>query len=115
MIDKLKTNYAIWHVNQVRIPTFNYSLLVRKNIIFYGKVQKVGFRLEIYCLAKRLGLTGVVENLEDGNVEATLQGSEVEIDFLIKKMIRLKRARVKDVKVEYIPKELMEEGFKIIK
>lgn len=112
---QLKTNYVIWHVNQIRIPTFNYSMLVRKKVIFYGKVQKIGFRLELCCLAKRLGLTGVVENLESGNVEAILQGSEVEIDFLIKRMIRLKRARIKDVKVEYVPEELMEEGFKVIK
>lgn len=115
MIKTLKNNYVMWHVQQIKIPTFATGAIVRKKVIFYGKVQKIGFRLETSCLAKRLGLTGKVKNREDGSVEAVLQGTDDQIDFLIKQMIRLKRARVKEVAVEYMKEKCTEKNFEILR
>ena len=42
--------------------------------MFYGEVQFVGFRFTASRLAKKLGLTGFVENLPDGSVIAEAQG-----------------------------------------
>lgn len=111
MIKKLKNKYVIWHVNQIKIPVFPLKETVRNKVVFFGKVQNIGFRLETSSLAKRIGLTGKVENREDGSVEAILQGTEIEIDFLIKQMIRLKRANVKRVTVEYMDGKELEESF----
>lgn len=54
----------------------------RYHIIFKGRVQGVGFRFQVKMLADRIGLTGSVRNLYDGNVEVYIQGNETEIlDF----------------------------------
>ena len=48
--------------------------LVRKHIIFKGRVQGVGFRYFCYTEANKMNLTGYVRNLYDGNVEMEVQG-----------------------------------------
>lgn len=57
--------------------------MVRKHIIFWGRVQDVGFRYYSVHKAKQLGLVGWVRNLDDGSVEMEVQGREEEIDQLI--------------------------------
>lgn len=56
---------------------------IRKHIIFSGRVQGVGFRWHSKSFANSAGLTGWVQNLEDGTVEMEVQGSEERIDRLI--------------------------------
>ena len=56
---------------------------IRKHIIFYGRVQGVGFRYYAVNKANQLGLTGWVRNLPDGTVEMEVQGNEQSIDELI--------------------------------
>ena len=50
------------------------SGMIRKHILFYGRVQGVGFRYHATYKASLLGLTGWVRNLEDGSVEMEVQG-----------------------------------------
>lgn len=56
---------------------------IRKQIVFYGRVQGVGFRYYAVNKANQLGLTGWVKNLPDGTVEMEVQGEEPLIDQLI--------------------------------
>ncbi len=56
---------------------------IRKYILFYGRVQGVGFRYYAVNKANQLGLTGWVRNLPDGTVEMEVQGEEPLIDELI--------------------------------
>lgn len=49
---------------------------IRKRIVFYGRVQGVGFRYTAKCLAQSIGLTGWVENEYDGTVLMEVQGRE---------------------------------------
>lgn len=56
---------------------------IRKHIIFYGRVQGVGFRYYAVNKANQLGLTGWVRNLPDETVEMEVQGYEEQIDELI--------------------------------
>ena len=60
------------------------NTVIRKHIIFYGRVQDVGFRYYSIHKAKQLGLVGWVKNLDDGSVEMEVQGREPEIDQLIR-------------------------------
>ena len=60
------------------------NTVIRKHIIFYGRVQDVGFRYYSIHKAKQLGLVGWVKNLDDGSVEMEVQGRESEIDQLIR-------------------------------
>ena len=48
-----------------------------------GKVQGVGFRMSTVRQAHSLGVTGWVRNLDDGSVEALLQGPHDRIDKLL--------------------------------
>ena len=111
---KLRNKYVIWHANRVKIPKFTSSIIVRKKAIFSGRVQKVGFRLEIYCIARRMKLTGWVRNLNDGSVEAELQGEESQINFLVNCMRSLKRASVKEMTITDLPITEGEGNFTIV-
>ena len=60
------------------------SEMKRTIIIAKGKVQKVGYRDFVQDNARELGITGYVENLEDGNVKVVCEGEEAEINEFIK-------------------------------
>lgn len=57
---------------------------VRKHIVFYGRVQGVGFRYTAKHLAQSLGLTGWVKNDWEGTVTMEVQGREQLINKLLK-------------------------------
>jgi acylphosphatase len=54
----------------------------RINLIVYGLVHGVGFRVFIARTAKELNLCGWVRNLPDGSVEIEAQGPEEMLDEL---------------------------------
>ena len=56
---------------------------IRKHIVFYGRVQGVGFRYYAVNKANQLGLTGWDKYLHDGTVEMEGQGETPLIDQLI--------------------------------
>ena len=114
-LKKLRDGYVINQVKHIKLPYFEPSPAIRKRLIFSGRVQKVGFRLEIYELAKRLNLTGWVKNKNDKNVEAEIQGVNEKIIFLIKYMKSLKRASVHDVAINEMPIVDDEADFVLIK
>ena len=56
---------------------------VRKHIVFYVRVQGVGFRYTAKYLARSLELTGWVKNDWDGTVTMEVQGREQLINKLL--------------------------------
>lgn len=102
---------VVAQVQRAKLPVFGESETKRWRIIFSGRVQKVGFRLEVSELAGRLGLTGFCRNLENGDVLAELQGSEEKIRYLVAFMESLKRIRIRKKIVEELPPDLTETGF----
>lgn len=56
---------------------------VRKHIVFYGRVQGVGFRYTAKYLARSLELTGWVKNDWDGTVTMEVQGREQLLNKLL--------------------------------
>ncbi len=56
---------------------------MRKRIVFTGRVQGVGFRYRATQLARRLDLSGWVENESNGSVLMEVQGSDEAIDKLL--------------------------------
>jgi acylphosphatase len=48
---------------------------IAQHVIFYGRVQGVGFRYTTRRIAEQYNLTGWVKNLPDGTVEAIFQGT----------------------------------------
>lgn len=112
---KLRDSYIINQVNNIKLPDFVTSPMVRKRLIFSGRVQNVGFRFEVFLLAKKLKLTGWVKNKMDKSVEAEIQGEDEKIIFLIEFMKSLKRASVKNVDMNQIPNVDNEVEFTVIR
>lgn len=99
----IRDQYVINQVRRADIPEFAPSPICRYQIRFSGRVQKVGFRLEVFELANRLGLTGTCENIPNGDVYAELQGEENRIHFLISFMESLKRIKITHKQMEKAP------------
>jgi acylphosphatase len=78
------------------------SEMKRAVIIAKGRVQKVGYIDFVQDNARELGITGYVENLEDGNVKVVCEGEEAEINEFIK-VIKVKKdfIDVVETSVEY--------------
>ena len=98
----------VWHA---KLPEFSPDRVCRYRIIFSGRVQKVGFRLEVQELAKRLNLTGFCENLPNGTVLAELQGPENRIRFLVSFLESLIRIKITGKTMEELPLREQETGF----
>lgn len=63
-----------------------------------GIVQGVGYRHSAHKFAKQLGIKGFVKNQSDGNVLIIAEGSQVQINTLVKWCYDgPSRARVSDV------------------
>ena len=56
---------------------------IRANIVVKGKVQGVYFRQNAQRICNEYGITGWVQNLEDGSVEATLEGNKNSVEDAI--------------------------------
>tara|TARA_B100001093_G_scaffold84911_1_gene76543 strand:- start:162 stop:434 length:273 start_codon:yes stop_codon:yes gene_type:complete len=56
----------------------NYS-----DVYYSGRVQGVGFRHQVFTLAKGYECTGWVKNLADGRVQVYVEGAETEISEFI--------------------------------
>lgn len=78
------------------MTTFHY--------IISGKVQRVGYRFYVSYRLERLGVKGLVRNLDNGDVELFMQGDENEI-FIGEKYIKMGTPWSK---VENIKKEIIE-------
>lgn len=108
---EIRDNYVIQQVQKAKLPEFEAGSSRRYKVIFSGRVQKVGFRLEVCELAKRLELTGYCRNLENGDVMAELQGTEVKIKYLISFMESLKRIKIENKIIEEMEVDGKETAF----
>ena len=57
--------------------------MLQAHVFISGTVQGVGYRYFVRSNAKKLGLTGWVRNVEDGGVEAVMQGEKEAIEKMI--------------------------------
>ena len=86
--------------------------MVRKHILFSGRVQGVGFRFTASSLAMPMGLTGWVKNCYDGDVEMEVQGEEEAIDRMIEGLDRGRYIIIRRMEVEELPLDPMEREFR---
>ena len=52
---------------------------LRRRVIYFGRVQNVGFRWNVSNILSKFSLTGYVKNLDDGSVEVLLEGEDIEV------------------------------------
>ena len=90
----------------IQVSTVRGSgILMRKTmeVLFSGKVQKVGFRACVKNTGQNLGLCGEVENLPDGRVRALVTGEEMVIEKFLSMVYTCPRAIIREVAVsEYV-------------
>lgn len=87
--------------------------IIRQRIMFYGRVQGIGFRYRLKYAASARGLTGWVKNRYDGSVEAEVQGKREEISSLVAAMEDIRFIRIDKVVRTDIPVEEKEYHFHI--
>lgn len=85
--------------------------IIRKKIIFYGRVQGVGFRYRAYYSAREFGLTGYVMNQYDGSVEMEVQGTKECIDEMIGQILDGRFIVVEGMDAKEIPVDNDERQF----
>ena len=85
----------------------------RRHILFFGRVQGVGFRYQAMYGARNLGLTGWVSNLSDGSVEMEVQGPVAVIDHMIHNLQKGRWIRIEGMESKVIPVVPGERGFQV--
>ena len=88
-------------------------LLVRWHILFYGRVQHVGFRYTAYYFTRDLYLTGWVANLSDGRVEMEIQGNVSQIRKLLVRLKAQPNMRILKMDISEIPVVPYERRFEV--
>ena len=54
--------------------------MIRRDVIYHGRVQGVGFRWTTNRFARDFAVSGTVENRSDGSVYMVVEGKKSEID-----------------------------------
>ena len=85
--------------------------LLRKRLVFRGRVQGVGFRWRARAAAHNAGATGWVRNNYDGSVTMELQGSDAQIDRVVQSLDRARYIRIESLEARRIPVDPEERGF----
>lgn len=87
----------------------------RYYVVFSGNVQGVGFRWTIKNVANKLGYTGWVRNMDNGHVEAEIQGEDVSFALLIETIQNNSYwIKITDYSCKEIPIEEHEHSFEVI-
>jgi acylphosphatase len=67
-----------------------------------GKVQKTGYRARVVSIARDFGLTGYVQNLDDGRVKVVAEGADFDLGSLLAAIdIKNTLIQVADIQMEY--------------
>ncbi|NEO32933.1 MAG: acylphosphatase [Symploca sp. SIO3C6] len=86
---------------------------IRAHVFISGRVQGVGYRYSTLHQAKLLGISGWVQNLFDGRVEAVFEGTVEAIQAMIRWCYQGPlSAVVQDVAVDYETPEGLQ-GFEV--
>ena len=87
-------------------------MMIRKQIIFSGHVQGVGFRYRAAKAAEMYGCTGWVRNDWDGTVSMEIQGTEEQIDRVILAIEKGRFIRIENMICRTVPADPEERYFR---
>ena len=86
---------------------------IRRRILFYGRVQGVGFRYRARYAAESLCLTGWVYNEEDGTGTMEVQGDEASIDRLLQMLQQDRYIDIVDMDIKNLIPQENERNFEV--
>jgi len=75
----------------------------RRNIIFSGNVQGVGFRYSTHAIAANYQIEGYVRNQTDGRVQVQVEGSPAELDRFQTDMADRLSRHIRSVHTDRLP------------
>ena len=67
---------------------FESDEIITLHLNITGRVQGVGYRDSLRMIAQALNVTGWVRNIEDGSVQALVQGEEQDVERVVARMAR---------------------------
>lgn len=102
MLKNFLKKYMQPSMDTANLPEFPADEKRRYRIIFSGIVQGVGFRVEVWQIARKLGLTGFAKNLSNGDVYTEMQGQKNKIMYVISYMKSIPRIHIEDVCIDEI-------------
>ncbi len=86
----------------------------RLSLTVKGNVQGVGFRYRVSRTAAKAQVTGIVRNMEDGNVHIEIQGNEKQISDFLKFLPQgLIFARIDSIDKKEMPRDSEETRFRV--
>ncbi|MDQ3076632.1 MAG: acylphosphatase [bacterium] len=81
----------------------------------YGNVQNVTYKQLILTKAKEIGVTGTIENSDEGTVEIVAQGEENNLKLFLESIsVGVEGAEVESLNVQWGPMNELMQGFHII-
>ena len=87
----------------------------RYYVVFTGQVQGVGFRWTLQRIAISQNITGWVRNMSNDNVEAQLQGENLDFNQLYHKLANDNRwIIIDDYSIQEIPVVPDEKKFRVV-
>ena len=87
--------------------------LVRRRVVFGGRVQGVFFRATAQRISARFDVVGYVQNLPDGRVRLEAQGGNEDISAFLEAICAHFGANISDEREETIPTRDDEKTFVI--
>ena len=88
--------------------------MIRRHITFTGSVQGVGFRWRARHAADLYGCTGWVRNERDGSVTMEIQGTEQQIDLVLRAINAGMYIGIDFMESREIPADETERGFRTV-
>lgn len=74
--------------------------MIRRDVIYHGRVQGVGFRWTTNRLARDFAVSGTVENRSDGSVYMVVEGQENEIDQFMEAIATRMSTNIKSTTIQ---------------
>jgi acylphosphatase len=78
-------------------------VLQRRQVLYTGHVQGVGFRYTTRSIARGFDVTGFVRNLPDGNVEVVAEGATDQLDGFLGELNDRMSGHIRQVKCDKRP------------
>ena len=81
----------------------SHETFERREVLYRGHVQGVGFRYTARGFAQRHGLVGYVQNLPDGRVRMIAEGSPAALDRLLAAIAGEMERFIRDTQIDISP------------
>ena len=73
--------------------------MIRKDVIYKGRVQGVGFRWTTNHISRQFSVTGTVQNRADGTVHLVVEGEQKEVEAFMMAIAERMTTNIKETTI----------------